>query len=191
MVVRRRDRRSLRPCPRGRAGPSAKTNDCEGPTRVYERVVQFDIPIPRADRLGLSDAPLSKRGNLAGLIDGSVDVAPSAGHLHLGLVREPTIADRVSARSGSVREEWGEMLDPPVDGDVIDLDPAFTEEFLDVAVGEPIPEIPADGEDDDLRREPDPTNAKRWIAGIGRKRRGLIPPPLPQSRRSANATAPC
>ena len=46
-------------------------------------------------------------------------------------------------------------MDPAVDGDVVDLDPTLTEEFLDVSIGEPVPQIPAQGEDDDLRWEPE------------------------------------
>jgi hypothetical protein len=39
---------------------------------------------------------------------------------------------------------------------VIDLDATLTEELLDVAVGEPVPEVPAHRQDDDLAREPEP-----------------------------------
>jgi hypothetical protein len=62
----------------------------------------------------------------------------------------------VTARSGRVREQWREALNPPVDGDVVDLDPTFTEQFFDVAIGKPVSHIPAHGEDDDLGREPEP-----------------------------------
>ncbi len=43
---------------------------------------------------------------------------------------------------------WGEALHPPVDHDVVDLNPTLTEEFLDIAIGEPVPQIPAHGEDE-------------------------------------------
>jgi hypothetical protein len=39
---------------------------------------------------------------------------------------------------------------------MVDLDPALGEKLLEVAVGEPIPEVPAHREQDDLRREPEP-----------------------------------
>ncbi len=45
-------------------------------------------------------------------------------------------------------------MDPSVDGDVIDFDSAFGQEFFDVAVGESVSEISTDGERDDLGREP-------------------------------------
>ena len=46
-----------------------------------------------------------------------------------------------------------EALDPTVDGDVVDLDAAFGEEFFDVTVGEPVSEIPSNREHDDLGRK--------------------------------------
>jgi Uncharacterized conserved protein (DUF2249) len=64
------------------------------------------------------------------------------------------VADTVPTWPSRIREQWREALYPPVDGDVVDLDPAFTQEFFDVAIGEPVPEGPAQGEDDDLGREP-------------------------------------
>jgi hypothetical protein len=78
------------------------------------------------------------------------------GDLLLGLVDEPTVGDRVPAWPGRVDEECGEVLDPPADGEVIDLDPALSEQLLNVSVGESLPQIPPDGEDDDLGREPEP-----------------------------------
>jgi hypothetical protein len=40
------------------------------------------------------------------------------------------------SESGSVREQRREPLHPPVDGDVIDLDTALDQQFLNVAVGQ-------------------------------------------------------
>ena len=39
-------------------------------------------------------------------------------------------------------------MDPSVDGDVIDLDATLGQEFFNVAVGESVSEVPADGEHD-------------------------------------------
>jgi hypothetical protein len=36
--------------------------------------------------------------------------------------------------AGRVCEQGREPLHPPVDGDVIDLDPAFGQQFLDIAI---------------------------------------------------------
>jgi hypothetical protein len=47
----------------------------------------------------------------------------------------PAIADAVAAGPGGVGQQRREPLDPAVDGDVVDLDPAFGEEFFEVAVG--------------------------------------------------------
>jgi hypothetical protein len=59
-------------------------------------------------------------------------------------------------RTGGVGEQRGEPLHPPVHGDVIDLDAALDQEFLNVAVGQVESQIPAYGDDDDLGREPEP-----------------------------------
>ena len=40
------------------------------------------------------------------------------------------------ARPGGLGEQGRELLDPPVDGDVVDFNAPFGEQFLDVAVGE-------------------------------------------------------
>jgi hypothetical protein len=56
----------------------------------------------------------------------------------------PTVADRVSARSGGFGQEWREALHPPEHGHMIDLDPTLTQEFLDVAIRQPETQIPTD-----------------------------------------------
>lgn len=72
--------------------------------------------------------------DLAVLIDSPIYVAPSTGDLHVGFVDRPTVPNRVTARPGRVDQQRGEVLHPPEHGDVIDLDPAFNHELLDVAV---------------------------------------------------------
>jgi hypothetical protein len=61
----------------------------------------------------------------------------------------------VPAWPGRVGEEWRGALNPPVDGDVIDLDATLAEELFDVAVGQPVPQISPNGEDDDRWRKPE------------------------------------
>jgi hypothetical protein len=68
-----------------------------------------------------------------------------------------------------------EPLHPPVDGDVVDLDAAFGEQLLDVAVGEAEAQVPADRQHDHIRREAEPAKADRGM-GSGRTRRVLISP---------------
>jgi hypothetical protein len=87
-------------------------------------------------------------------------VAPPAGDFHRGLVHKPAVADDVPARSGRVGQQRGEALDPAEDGDVVDLNPALTEELFDVAVGEPSPQIPTQGDDDDSGGNRNPANAE-------------------------------
>ena len=47
----------------------------------------------------------------------------------------PVITHRVLTGSGGLRELRGEPLHPPVDADVVDLDPALGQELLYVPVG--------------------------------------------------------
>ena len=90
------------------------------------------------------------------LVDGSVHVAPPARDLHVGLVDEPTVTGCLPVWPGDGGGEWGEALQPPVDGEMVDLDPALAEGFLDVAVGESVPQRQTHCQDDDLGREPEP-----------------------------------
>ena len=46
------------------------------------------------------------------------------------------------ARAGRVDEHRREALHPPVDGDVVNHDIPLDEQFLDVAVGQSVAEIP-------------------------------------------------
>ena len=72
--------------------------------------------------------------DLAELVDRAVDVAPPAGDLHIGLIDPPTVPDRVAAGPGGLGQQRREPQHPSVDGDVVDLDPAFGEQLLDVAI---------------------------------------------------------
>src|SRR2546430_2682692 len=49
-----------------------------------------------------------------------------------------------------------EQRDPPVDGHVVDLDAALGEQLGHVAIRQRVPQVPADGHRDHLRREPEP-----------------------------------
>jgi hypothetical protein len=64
---------------------------------------------------------------------------PDPSDLDVGLVHVPAIPHDVLTGSGSLGELRGEPLDPPVDADVVDLDAAFGQEFLDVPVGKTKP----------------------------------------------------
>ena len=73
--------------------------------------------------------------NLAELVDRSVQINPLPGDLDVGLVHELAITRAASAGSCRVDQQWGEALHPAVDGDVVNGDAAFGEQFFDVAVG--------------------------------------------------------
>src|SRR5712691_8094736 len=105
--------------------------------------------------------------DLAVLVDRSVYIAPPACDLHVRLVHEPAVANRVTARPGSRGEQRREALHPPEHGHVVDLDATFGEQFFDVAVRQAVPEVPAHRENDDLGREAEP--------GKGRTRNRVDP----------------
>jgi hypothetical protein len=72
--------------------------------------------------------------DLAELVDRAVDVPPPTGDLHVGLVDLPAITNRMPTGPGRLGQQRRESLHPAVDGDVVDRDAAFGEQFLDVAV---------------------------------------------------------
>ena len=61
-------------------------------------------------------------------------------------IERTNVPDRMAARTGRVNQERREPLQTPEHRDVIDLD---------IAVREPIPHVPADRQDDHLRRVPE------------------------------------
>jgi hypothetical protein len=92
--------------------------------------------------------------DLTVLVHGPVDIAPSAADLHLGFVHQPAVAHRAAAGSGCPDQQGREVLHPPIHGHVIDLDPAFGQDLLQVALGQTEPHIPAHRQPDHLSREP-------------------------------------
>ena len=72
----------------------------------------------------------------------------------------------MAARPGGLSEQRREPLHPPVDGDVVNLDAAFGEQLLDIAVGEAKAQVPADRQHDHIRREAE-TGEGRLCNGIG------------------------
>jgi len=62
----------------------------------------------------------------------------------------------MAGEPGGVGQQRGESLHPAVDRNVVDLDAAFGEEFLDVAVGQAVAQVPADRHDDHLGRKTEP-----------------------------------
>jgi hypothetical protein len=75
--------------------------------------------------------------HLPELINRTVDIAPLARDLHVGLIDLPAVPDGVSAGPGGLGEQRREPLQPAVDGDVVDLDAAFGQQFFDVGKDRP------------------------------------------------------
>ena len=114
----------------------------EGPGPVGDDLGRLAMGAKRACEepprsLGVASGRDVDVDDLAVLVDGPVDVAPPARDLHIGLVHVPMVTDHVAKRSGSIDEERREALDPPVHGDVVDLDATLAQELFDVAVGQP------------------------------------------------------
>ncbi len=69
------------------------------------------------------------------LVDCPVQVRPPSVDLDVGLVGEPAVTWHVAACPRCFDELRCEALDPPVDGDVIDVHSPLGEQLLDIAVG--------------------------------------------------------
>jgi hypothetical protein len=54
----------------------------------------------------------------------------------------------VPARASGLGQQRREPLEPPVDGDVVDLDAALGKQLLDITIGQAKAQVPADGNDD-------------------------------------------
>lgn len=94
--------------------------------------------------------------DLAVLIHGRVQVTLHTGDLDVGLVHKAAVTHRVTARARSVDQQRCESLCPPVDGDVINLDASLSQQFLDVAVRQPMTEVPEHSQQDHFGWEPVP-----------------------------------
>jgi hypothetical protein len=114
----------------------------------------FEEPVSRHGVTPRGDQHIN---DLPELVDRSVHVPPSPGDFHVGLVHEPAIAYSVPAGAGGLGQQRREPLYPAVDGDVISLDTTLGEEFLDVAIGQPEAQVPADRQD----------NHVGWEAKVG------------------------
>jgi hypothetical protein len=99
--------------------------------------------------------------DLAMLVDRSAHVPPHPGNLHIGFIDEPAVTDTVPGRPRCVDDQRGETLHPPVDGDVINVDAAFGEELSDISVRQAVAEVPPDGQQDHVRREPESGKRRR------------------------------
>jgi hypothetical protein len=97
--------------------------------------------------------------DLPELVDGPVQIHPPSGDLGVGLVDEPTIAYDVPAGPCRVDQQWGEPLHPPIHRDMINLDPTFAQQLLNISIRQAITQIPMDRQHDHLWREAEPSEA--------------------------------
>jgi len=77
------------------------------------------------------------------LVDRPVQVGPPPGDLDVGLLDEPPVTGGAPRRASGVDELLGEGLSPPIVSDVVDLDAPLSQQLLDIAVGQPIAQLPA------------------------------------------------
>jgi hypothetical protein len=97
--------------------------------------------------------------DLPELIDRPVQIDPSTGNFYLGLVGEPPVTEAVPARPGRVDQQRRAPLYPAIDGDVIDLDPAFDQQLLDISIRQAVTQLPTHHQHDHIWREAEPGEA--------------------------------
>jgi hypothetical protein len=90
------------------------------------------------------------------LINGPVDVSPGAGNPDVGLVDELVTTHTMAARPGRVDEQRREPLDPSKQRHMVDLDTSLREQLLEIPVGKSVAQGSAHGDQNDLRRKPEP-----------------------------------
>jgi hypothetical protein len=100
--------------------------------------------------------------DLPELVDRPVQIDPPASDLDVGLVDKPPITRGMPAESGGVDQQRSEPLHPAIDRNVVDIDTALGQQFLDIAVGQAIPEVPAHRHHDHIRREAEPSEARMF-----------------------------
>jgi hypothetical protein len=98
--------------------------------------------------------------DLAELVDRTVQLGPPAGDLDVGLIDEPSIARGVSAWPGCVDEQGREALHPAEHANVVDGDATLSEQFFHASIGQPVAQVPAHRQHDDLTGEAEPSEAR-------------------------------
>jgi len=83
-----------------------------------------------------------------------------------------------------------EALHPPEQRHMVRLDTALGEELFQVPVGQSVAQVPADRQQDHVRRKPEPGERQRCLNGRPRAAVALHPVTLTVSRRSIKATLP-
>jgi hypothetical protein len=94
------------------------------------------------------------------------------------------------AGPGGLGQQGVNPLHPPIDGDVVDLDPALGEQFLDVAIGQPEAQLPANRQHDHVGWKAEASEGRsceRSSAGAARSHGDSLPA---GGSLTADATAP-
>jgi hypothetical protein len=116
-----------------------------------------------------------------------VEISPLPSDLYAGLVDEPPVPGRMAVWPGCLGELQGEPLHPPEDADVINGDAALGQQFLNVPVGQAVPEVLADRERYHLGREPE---AAKDQGRARQSHRISLPPYATDQRNSALRRVP-
>ncbi len=130
------------------------------PSAVAKLPVEGEASPQASERLlvpplpGVDEAEVAEGVSLARSVSaGRRSAAPAAVGWHAlagPAVHEPAISYSVPAGAGGLGQQRREPLDPSVDGHVVDLNPSFNQQLLNVAVRQPEAQAPADREDDDV-----------------------------------------
>ncbi len=113
---------------------------------------------------GRGDIPASgdeRVDDLAVLVHSPVHAPPDTVDLDVGLVHETPVAHGVPTGAGRIHQLGSEPLNPPVQGDVIDVDAALGEQLLQIPVGQAVAQVLADRQEDHLGREPEAGERRR------------------------------
>jgi hypothetical protein len=96
------------------------------------------------------------------LINRLAHAPPRNGHLHLGVIHEPAIADTVATRTRRIDHQRREALHPPIDRHLINIDATLSEQYFDIAARQAVTQIPAHRQRDHVGRDPNPANNGKW-----------------------------
>src|SRR5260221_3765286 len=122
-------------------------------------------------------------------VDGPVEVHPGFPDFDVRLVDFPRVVACFQMRPRAFVEFWGKVLDPAIDGRVIDMQSPFLHHLFQVAIAERIPQIPAHAEQNDLGFEMTPFE-QAWIAHARNSSVVLeIKQSLPEHPRFCNTTS--
>src|SRR5699024_10967348 len=98
---------------------------------------------------------------VAPLVDCPVQVGPLAPHLEVGFIQAPA---RIKATPPEPAQPLlhlrGVALDPAIDRRMVDLNAAFRQHFLEVAIADRIPAIPAPRQDEQITLEMAPLGSR-------------------------------